>query len=318
MRFYDIEVSGQQTRSWNSFPGGQNDPGALNVEFDIPVSTGANPMGQAFVKIWGIDLQDIAQASDFNNSQIIITGGFQTGLPLGDPSQIGTLVQGYIQQAFGNWIGNEMTLEFVIAPGPGPKGTKPNITHNYKAGDDFKDSIKNTLSTAYPGVPVDVNIKDGITANYDQPGIYQTVGQFASYIKNITRDIVGGTYNGVEMLFANNKISVFDNTKDSQSGPKQINFQDLIGQPTWIDSPLISLKVQMRGDIQVGDQILMPQTIFNNTVGASSQNINQSATFQGTFQVQSVHHYGSFRQPDGNSWCTVIEAAPMNVKTPTQ
>jgi hypothetical protein len=41
-------------------------------------------------------------------------------------------------------------------------------------------------------------------------------------------------------------------------------------------------------------------------IGGSDQRTNVS--IPGTFQIVKVTHIGSFRNPDGNQWCTVIEA----------
>ena len=117
--------------SYTSFVNGQSLPGAWNVELDIPVIGAATPQGSAGARIWGISRQEISQANDLNGKNISIFGGMQKGLPLANPAQSGLLVQGFIFQAFGNWIGTDMTLDFVINPGqatsstPGGLGTLP-------------------------------------------------------------------------------------------------------------------------------------------------------------------------------------------------
>jgi hypothetical protein len=32
-----------------------------------------------------------------------------------------------------------------------------------------------------------------------------------------------------------------------------------------------------------------------------------SVSFQGTFSIQHVLHIGAFRNPDGSSWCTILD-----------
>lgn len=79
-------------------------------------------------------------------------------------------------------------------------------------------------------------------------------------------------YTGVEIAIVNREIRVWDNDyayhSDASSrtsaaarkqNPIQIEFTDLVGQPTWIAFGVMSVVCVMRADIQTGDHILMPQ-----------------------------------------------------------
>lgn len=122
MRFYDIQISdpasGTQLARFTSydFVNQATIPGALNIELDIPVAPYFVPDVSAYVSVWGIGLQNIAQARDFNNLAIKVYGGMKKGLPLAKPQQAGLLIAGEIQQAYGNWIGTEQTLDLQIRP----------------------------------------------------------------------------------------------------------------------------------------------------------------------------------------------------------
>jgi hypothetical protein len=37
-------------------------------------------------------------------------------------------------------------------------------------------------------------------------------------------------------------------------------------------------------------------------------------SFQGKFQIATVRHVGNFRQPTGDAWVTVFEAAPLQLQ----
>src|SRR6202012_5056198 len=95
VRFYDIVITdpdtGKQVKRFTSYLNGKTDPGALDIEIDLPVASFAQPMGSsgAFVRIWGISLADIGQASNLNGKRISISGGIQKGLPLANPQQSG-------------------------------------------------------------------------------------------------------------------------------------------------------------------------------------------------------------------------------------
>jgi hypothetical protein len=112
-------------------------------------------------------------------------------------------------------------------------------------------------------------------------------------------------YPGVVLVMQKGGSDAHDGT--SPIGSKQIQFIDLVGQPTWIENKKISIKVVMRGDLKVGDQIMLPPTPVITTADAQS-GVHTPLTFQGTFTIQSLRHIGNFRQPSGDAWVTVIEA----------
>lgn len=133
--------------------------GALNIELDILNYGYDSPAGQSFVRIWGIPLQEIAQASNLNMQNIQVYGGMQKGLPLANPAQAGLLVQGQIQQAFGNYISVNQTLDLIVVAGyasasaPGGTGSpeaSADIPFNWKAGVPLGTAIKNALATSTP------------------------------------------------------------------------------------------------------------------------------------------------------------------------
>lgn len=340
MRFYDIQLS--NGREWTSLFGGIPDPGALNIELDFPLSSQASPQGNAWLRIWGISVEDINSAANLANVQIKVLGGMSAGLPLANPAEQGVLVQGYIYQGIGNWQGTDMTLDFIIAAGPGPVTSTPNLTFNWKKGTELSQAIQTTLQTAYPGIPVNVNISSGLVYSEDQPGYYKSIIQFAEYVRQISKDILnssnqgggapgqgggsssapsgsssGGTgsgYSGVQISFTRNQLNVYDdNTQGSGIGSmKSIDYQDLIGQPTWIAPQMISVKTVMRGDLDLQDSITLPPTRTYSTAAANTSLVNQFATFAGGFKIRGIRHIGNFRQPSADSWCTVIEATPLS------
>lgn len=343
MRYYKIAISDPSSgtvisppgfagllgdATYTSFVNGKTLPGAWNVELDVPVIGAATPMGSALARVWGISRQEIGQANDLAGKNISIYGGMQKGLPLANPAQAGLLVKGFIFQAFGNWIGTDQTLDLVINPGsatsssPGGSGTlahPKNLVLNWTAGTPLADALKSTLSTAFPGTTATINIDAGIVRSNDEVGYFPTLEQLAIYVRRTSRDIIKTKgYAGVTIVPNQNSFSVFDGTQQqAASQPKQIAFQDLIGQPTWIEAPNISIKTVMRADLNVGDSIMLPQTITTNTQQASSSLVNQQASFQGGFIVISMRHVGNFRQPSADAWVTVMEAAPNSVSGAT-
>ena len=300
-----------------SFINGQSDPGALNIELDIPQAAMHNAIGGTYVRVWGISLQQISQVSSLNQANspfnVKIYGGMRAGLPLANPQQSGLLIQGSILNAFANWIGTEMTLDLTIAP---PLGTTSetgykNISHNWQANTPLSQALQQTLTTAFPGFTPKINISPNLVVPYNDTGFYETLEQYANYIFQISRDVVKTSgYSGVRISQNGGNINVSDGTQAS-SGNKQINFQDLIGQPTWIGLNTISVKTVMRADLDISDVVALPNSLVTTT-SASAPQYRSQTSFQGKFMVQEIRHVGNFRQPDAASWNTTFNMATVS------
>lgn len=343
MRYYSIEIDGAPKQfglggtagkaTWTSFVNGQNVPAAWNVVLDIPVGPAAMPMGGALIEIYGISLAEIGQAADLINKKIRVFGGMQAGLPLANPRQAGLLCQGYVFQAFGNWIGTEQTLSLIVQPGdpPGsPTGggkvgagaaggglgaydAPVNLVLNWTKGQKLGDAVQQALKVAFPSFKITVATSDRLVWPADQWHVAPSLTQLGQWVKQISRAIIKDAgYTGVEIVATGDTISVYDGTVAGGASAIQIAFTDLIGQPTWIQAPTMQIKTVMRSDIRVGGRIKLPQTSVINTAQALSALLpNQRLSFQGEFFVQAQRHVGNFRQVDGNSWVTIINAAPL-------
>lgn len=325
MRRYQIVIDGGPT--YDSQLNGVNNPGASLVELDIPVVTFDQPMGGALVRIWGVPLSQISQASNLNNKGIKVYGGFGPGLPLANPSQYGLLLQGYIFQAYGNWISENQTLDLIVLAGNGPTGgakasTPKNLSLNWPAGMTLSDAIKTTLTAGYPGYTYNININPNLKFSGDLPGYYQNITQFSQYVKMVSKSILNDpNYQGVSITLQGTTFTVYDGSNGSASGSsssssatpatKTVAFTDLIGQPTWINAPNIQFKCAMRADFKVGDTVVLPKTQVTNSAAAQTSLVNQNVAFQGNFQIQTMRHVGNSRQPDANDWVSVYEAFPL-------
>jgi len=312
MRFYDIEIGGG--KSYTS----RGNPNALNVEIDI-TAIDSESFTAGSVVIWGIALQDISQANDLVNKSITVSGGMQQGLPLAtlQSSEAGTLASGYIQQSFGNWVGTEMWLTLIIQPGqapsqnPAPNAPNPppkNIVLNWTKGTMLSDALKQALQTAYQGLKLNINISSKLVAPQDNIGFYPNLRDLGNYLRGVSQQLMNHsqTYPGVGCCIQKGELTVHDGT--SPPSPKMIQFTDLVGQPTWIAFHTIQVKVVMRGDLKVSDQITLPPTRIVTTVEAQAGVVEAPLTFSGTFTIQSLRYVGNFRIPDGAAWITVVEA----------
>jgi hypothetical protein len=332
MRYYSIVIgaetagplgnpssapSGNAGATFTNQIGGKYARGAPLVELDIPIAGYAEPAGQATAIIWGVSLAQISQGADFQGAPVTISGGMQAGLPLATAAaatQQGVLVSGIVLQSYGNWMGVNQSLGLTISTDGGvTQDVGCNLHFTWPKGQLLADMIKQTLAIAYPSLTPNINISPSLVLPADEPGVYYTIQQFARYVKNVSQDIVNGSnpnafYPGVDIVIKDKTINIFDGS--TQTTPKQINFQDLIGQPTWIDAYDIQFNTVMRADISIGDTIQLPSQLqFLSLTGANSQSQARSQTaFQGTWTVNFIRHVGNSRAPDAQSWITTFRA----------
>jgi hypothetical protein len=324
LRYYQIVIykPGSTTpfRTYTSFSNGQTDPGALNVMLDAFAYVFAAPTQQgASIQIWGISIEDISQASNFTGCTIQVFAGFQKGLPLNNASQAGLIITGKIFQSFGNWVGTQMTLDFVVLADGAAPSQGANLTFSWLAGTQLKNAMTTTLNNAFPGVKTNINISPNLVLAHDEHGTYSSMPAFAQMIKRLSAAAIGGAYPGVDICWTPTQINVFDGT--TQSTPVQIAFQDLIGQPVWISLSDIQFVCPMRADLSVGTYIAMPKGLLGNpqnpagapgavvTTAASLPQARQASLFNGSFIVTLVHHLGNFRGTNGSDWVSVLNAA---------
>lgn len=314
--------------SYTSRVNNQNLPAAWNIELDAYSGPFGVPTGNSIVTIWGVSLQEIYNATDLNNFNIEIWGGMAPGLPLATAASqyAGLLVKGTIFPAFGNWEDVNQTLNLVILPGftstgnPtfGTNGKPVNLSFNWKKGTPLSQVISSVFGTAFPGIKVNVNISPNLVPTQDLPFFNNTLGQFSQSMASASKSIIGGNYYGVQISYdpVQNQINVWDGTQTTGS-PKQLLFQDLIGQPTWIGNGL-SFKTPMRADITIGTQIIMPPGSSNIAIATANAAIiaKNRASFQGTYTTTLARHLGDFRNPSGDAWVTAFEAVQLNKAAP--
>jgi hypothetical protein len=332
VRYYDLEIfdpldfggnlnaqytSLIQGNPVNSYRGQTTNPNALNVEFDIGVAPSGDATQNSYVRVHGIPLKDLTQASNFNGFQLRLSGGMWKGLPLANYTQSGVLIGGNVIQAFGNWQGTLQTIDFIISPSTEYYGEQKNLVLNWKKGAKLADALLVCLQQAYTA-DIQINISDRLVASADLVVAAPNIKSLAKYVlqesKAIIKDI---TYNGVSIIFApstpnNGNIRVYDNVAYAPPKPKQINFQDLIGQPTWIGFGTMTFKTVLRADLAVGDYITMPAqaSLLQVTTPQSYSQDRQRSVFQGTFEIVNVRHVGNYRMRSADSWVTIIQASP--------
>lgn len=305
----------------NSQQVGQPNPNALNIGFDLPVYLGHEPQGGALIRVWGLGIHTISQASDLNPvgdvfKKFTLRAGMSKGLPLANPAQQGVIAQGLIWQAFGNWEGTEQTLDIIVNPGPPPSNYGIPIILNWEKGQPLTQALQQILPIAFPGYSYSVDISPNLVAPSDHKAVHLNVDAFFKWLHTYTKwlgsKIYGKNYSGVQFSFAGEVVRVRDNTAKAKT--TQLAFQDLVGQPTWIGVNTIIFPTVMRGDIGVFDYVkfpegvLLPYALTAPSAAYPNSPAASNSTFKGTFQITEMHHYANFRQPDAASWNTTCKA----------
>lgn len=322
MRFYQLDLTPpggtQPVYQWTSYPNGSYDSKAQNILFDVIVTSFATPVGASVVTVEGVPLDLLTNNHNFESWGIKLYAGMAGGLPISNSQPPPSLIfSGFVIEGFGNWVGTEMTLTFFMTASTYTYDNPGNFVLNWAAGQELAKAIQQTLKTAYPGVPQDIRISSSLVLPYPEHGVYSTLSDFASAIKDMTKGhFLGANYPGVDITIEHGVITVWDGT--GKVVPIQLKFEDLIGQPAWVESRTLYVMTPMRSDVTVGNLLKMPAVIkdlpgFVTTV-PSFQNSYQDykLTFQTEFYIKEVRHVGHFRSDDGQEWASVIKCVDIS------
>lgn len=334
MRYYDLSIT-SVTGTQSSFhltslgPGGNFNPGALNIEFDASVWGKGIPQSLTTVRIWGVPLTasgglpGIDQATDLNKATVLLKAGMSKGLPLAKPAYAGPILSGKIFQAFGNWIQTDMTIDLVVSPDgtgtiPDPSSSTTTFVFSWAKGQKISEAIQNTLETAYgSSYTVVVNVSDNLVATQNNWGCYLDIETFTALIRAVSLNLIKTPgYPGIDILILpDNLIEVFDGTTAPKNPAKTLLFEDLIGQPTWIGPGIVQFNCPVRADISCNDVIRFPKLRATQSAAEMSNQPQDKSAFSGDFAVNLVRHVGNFRQPAAQSWITTFNARVDNQAT---
>lgn len=340
MRYYDITVTepngGAKIKRWTSYDEKNNITiaSAQNVELDMPQFLMGDTSGiDNFVRIWGVPLSDIGQASNLTYKNITIKAGYKDGLPLATAlnksGKSGLIAKGYITNSFGNWVGTDMTIDLYVCAGSisggdeggfGTPDNPKNIVLPWTKGMSLRDALESCLKTAFPDNQVSISIDDSLIAPEDLQGPYPSLNNLARFVKSKSLSLKNQKgYAGVGIWPDNNGVIHVDDFTNSSGKAVNILFQELIGQPTYgvPSGYCIQFMCPLRSDLAIGTRVKLPKTQVITTPTAQSGLLNSavntgdktSTIISGEFICTSVRHVGNYRQTDGQSWCTIVNAA---------
>lgn len=279
------------------------DGNGLAIEFDANIADMSVPRGNSNLRIYGVELETIKYASQFNDMFIEIYAGMSRGMPLANPEHYGLILSGRIFQCFGNYVGVDSSIDFIIAPDT----RKKRIILDCPATVYLNTAVKSAIASQYPDYKVIDNTTKLIKNDKDEKGIYTSLVSFADYVKAQSQRMANDAkYSGILIKISASNVIMYDNY--TQSRNSQIAFKHMIGQPTWIDAGTIAFATTMRADINLGDTVTMQKVVSTLTPNAAlGENRRNSLTVDGDFMITTVRHIGNFRGVDPYSWATLFE-----------
>jgi len=295
-----------------SFVNGSIDLGALDIEFDVPVFFAAAPVSAAYVKLYGVSIKTVSQAQDFNGKTLTLSAGMSAGLPLAKPLQQGVILNGTIQQAFGNWIGTEQYIEFIVVSTGSAFGAKPNYVFHWPKSGLLSDAIRQTLAQIAPGYNPIFNISPNLVLPAQEDNYCYNITDFAQYINAISKSILSGktNYPGVNITVTGNKTILVDDAS-TVTTPKVLEFSDLLGQPVYTSPSSVQVTTVLRADINPTAYIQLPQNLLVTFSPSNGLVPANKSIFQGNFYVTQVRHVGHFRSADALGWLTTLDCSPQ-------
>jgi hypothetical protein len=317
MRYYAITISPSSQSSTSFSPitfstltqSKTNNGSALLMEIDVFQTWYHQPAQNGYIKLRGVPFTYLNNASNLNFAKIQVEVGMSSGLPYANPKQAGIILDGTILQCFGNFQGTEISLDLVIGPATYDPNINVNIPFTWKQKTTLESAVRQSIGTAYKGVPINGKFSDNLIYTEDTWGFnYQNLLAFGQAVNELSKQVLPDpAYTGACIANTSTGFLLYDNTYTPTKNT-DLASTDIIGNLTWINVNTIQVKVVMRHDIEVGQTITVPKGFpVLNLVNNYSQ-YRWTYSFSGKFTVNSVRHVGNSRQADGNSWVTVIDA----------
>ena len=320
----------ESAHEWTTHPSGVYDPAYHTIQFDFLVVESATKPGAMVLTIEGVGMHDLMQAANFSpimtgtnlfqSWRLELYGGMAgDGLPLstaaaGQPAP-GLLAVGEVQEAFGNWVGTDMSLSFLVVP----EGIQvAPLLFWWTAGQPIAEAIKAMLSQAFPGIPQKIQVSPNIVGPaHGVTETHETLHGMAHFLKEQTKGTNYGqaaNYPGISLYIQNGTLIATDLTQTDQMTIIELSEESFIGQPVWTGKDTMSMNLVMRPDIQVGNYVKMPSEFkqlpgfVNTPAQPTNYDYNFKLLFSGKFKVTAVRHIGESRGQSGEDWMTVVEA----------
>lgn len=328
MRYYEITITQSEANlaaGANAFPpitfstldsAGKNNTSALKIDLDVFQTWFHQPAQLGYLRVYGVSYETLKQGANLSNTNISIKVGMSKGLPFANPAQQGLVINGTIFQAFGNWQGNMVTLDLVIVNQVADITKKPNLSFVWEKGVPLQTAITQTLQNAYGTVnssgartPASVygQLSPKLIYTETQPYTYTSLESFSLAMNRLSKQIIANDqYMGASITSVNGGFLLDDGTAPATE-TINVDYQDLVGNLTWLDLYTVQAKLVMRGKIDIGNYVKFPALSPATSTANSFSQLRRNVSFNGVFRINKIRHVGSSRQADANSWVTIID-----------
>jgi len=350
MRYYRITFTGYSNSNraqnipyiYQSHVNDVFNPGALDISFDL--TNGYMHMLQnAFhLRIYNPDWNTFQHADSYQGLDITIEAGFKKGLPLANTlsTKAGLIAYGTVQNCFGNWIGTEIALDFIINPSPvlGNPDNTLSINNNVNSPRDMtflwppNQDLKSALATFLKPLKFTLtgDIKNIVNTTRSVKDHKVTSFQdLSDYINGMSIDMVDPatknsyqTYSGVLMSFTQNPNEIFISDSVAPKAPVYLLNSDFVGQPTFntkyiqYDDARDNLTIgevqsthPLRNDLTLQNSVIFPPDIKSTAIpGQGFIQGKQLIRGLNEMAITQVRHVGRFRDMGPQGWVTHINS----------
>jgi len=326
MRYYRLLLDGQELCAQNA-----KNPTGLQIQFNIQTMNEGDTANSE-ITVYNPPLWMFGEYMKLYNKKIELYAGV-TATPISnligiEPAKQDLIVSGFIGAVFPDWNDANMQLTFILNQSPqysnnsdgtvdftkSPGGyqfrTKPN--------DDAVSAIKEALAKVAPGVPL-VDHTNGAKIPIPCTAPVFTVSGLASVVSAWNLVLM---YNGQGYIL---------NTRASPAYGQEVLLkkQDFLCQPNALGVSEMAITTFIRGDIRMGDLIVMPQDMFVGITSLSGDIANSTGLdaylattgrnlftmFSGKWLVNAIWHVGDLRNTDVQSWATHFNVVKYNEST---
>ena len=319
MRYYKLLIDEKELCAQNL-----KNPTGLNIQFNIQTFN-EGQTANSEITVYNPPLWMFGEYMNLYNKKLELYGGVEN-TPLTKiigitPPQQDLLMVGFISTILPQWNEADMQLTFVVTQSPVYSSTDGTVDTSKPAGgyqfrlkgqEDALTAVTNALAAVSPGVPVSA-IETGMTVPVPCQAIVFTASGVASIVSTWGYLLQCGAEGYV--------LKKRESTAYGQS--IKLQKQDFLCQPSPLGVSTMAITSFLRGDIRLGDQIVMPDDMFigvSNLSGIitdssgidaflNEQKKNLFTMFSGTWSVTKIWHVGDLRNNDAQAWSTHFEVA---------
>lgn len=322
MRYYKLLIDGQVLCSQTL-----DNPTGLNIQFNIQTyNEGQSAISE--ITVYNPPLWMFGEYMNLYNKKVELYAGVSS-TPLTKiiglaPAKQDLIAVGFVSALFPQWNSADMQLTIVLSQSPtyanNPDGTvNPDLPpggyqFRVKGGETAFDVVKEALESVAPGVPL-----ADLSSGFQIPIPCQTLVYSSAAVATLV-----ATWGLVLLCSAEGYIL---KPRESSAYGQSITLkrQDFLCQPSPLGVSSMAITTYLRGDIRLGDQVIMPDDIFvgiTNLSGVITDSsgldayLNQTSRnlftmFSGNWGVKKIWHVGDLRNNDPQSWATHCEVVKL-------